>query len=297
MERRIPEGLRPTSECQWGVTQFRFACHALQGVSDLDGTFDALIRDRDGKLLPVLVPPDKQSLIAFPGADASPLPADYNPDDRYERIEGLPGADIPAFQWLLESASTDPEFREWFHGIHNEVVPDTRPDASWFSGGRSLPAIRRAFEWFYGSDEALGVSYDPDLEVSVLPNGDDFGKCTNSAHLMGRVFGGSVTGFLVRDNPEVTHDVVIDPGGHDYLVVNDRYVVDLWVSVYCHGTTEDGRRLPIVYDLRSEDLSEQALVASLYGNRDNWSVLESYPAPLPEPPFTDESLGESPLQC
>ncbi|MFB2351524.1 hypothetical protein, partial [Priestia megaterium] len=63
--------------------------------------------------------------------------------DRFDRIKWLPEADIPAFQSLLQSASTDPEFRQWYEGVHGVAMPDTRPDASCFSGGHSLSAIRR----------------------------------------------------------------------------------------------------------------------------------------------------------
>jgi hypothetical protein len=94
--------------------------------------------------------------------------------------------------------------------------------------------------------------------------------------MMAGKFGGTVSGFLADDNPEVSEDAIRDAGGHDFAVINNRYVVDLWIGVYTGSRDEGGRQYPCVYDLASDDPQEQTMNRALYGERRNWSILEDY---------------------
>lgn len=114
-------------------------------------------------------------------------------------------------------------------------------------------------ERLFGSDKAMGVYFtreDNDVRISLdehaamcdklgddmpgtisyLPNGGSAVCCTDYAaeiftRLPGRV---QIYGFANEDNP--TSKVAIDelhPGGHDFAVVDGRYIVDPWPRLVC----------------------------------------------------------------
>jgi hypothetical protein len=75
---------------------------------------------------------------------------------------------------------------------------------------------------------------------------------------------GRVRGFWVDDNPEAT-DVASVCDGHDFAVVDDRYVVDGW-AVHVEGITKQ-----VVWDLK--DSMEQAKILRLYGRPEKWTSI------------------------
>lgn len=140
----------------------------------------------------------------------------------------------------------------------------------------------------FGSDEALGVWFEtadgtryspaeldallqgcpeqeaPDTE-SFLPGGGSACCCTDYAchifcSLPGRV---QVFGFANQDNPtsRVAREQ-IHPGGHDFAVVDGRYVVDPWLRLVS-GCLEQ-----MVFDM--ECPLDTALVADIYGPKECW---------------------------
>ncbi|KXS55079.1 MAG: Uncharacterized protein AWU57_582 [Marinobacter sp. T13-3] len=263
-----------------GATTLRFLSHALGDLGDDWAITCALRRDSNAPA-PLLLHTPSGEALAFPGAWVVAAPASVAADPR-AALEHLPSADPELFQGLMEYAARDEAFQALYQSRHGHPVPSERPDASWFDGSRPLTEIRQAMDWFYGSDEALGVTLDPDTGESVLPNGESFGCCTNSAHLMAERFGGSVSGFMVDDNPAATDHTIDQAGGHDFAVVNDRYIVDLWIGVYTGSTGADGKVRPAVYDRQSTDPQEQATVRALYGDPACWTELERYPTPTME---------------
>ena len=141
----------------------------------------------------------------------------------------------------------------------------------------------------FGSDEALGVRFRLDSgemlslaqynlltegmpaedipgAESLLPDGGSAVCCTDYAgyifsQLPGRV---KIYGFANEDNPtsRVAREE-IHPGGHDFAVVDDRYIVDPWP-----------RLVPAVLEQMVFDLTnpqDQALALDVYGPRDCWS--------------------------
>ena len=122
-----------------------------------------------------------------------------------------------------------------------------------------------------------GPSFDPDENdrldepkdlLAFLPGEfGEMGNCTNCAHfVVDRLGGGDVYGFNVDDNP-VQSDEINACGGHDFAVINKRYIVDIWISLYT------GLSKQIVFDMEDErDLNR---IEFFYGNPENWSVFQN----------------------
>lgn len=143
----------------------------------------------------------------------------------------------------------------------------------------------------FGSDEALGVTFAtddgetltvaeyeamfaklgrdnmPDTE-SLLPHGGSAVCCTEyAAHIMRALFGRvRIVGFANEDNPDC--QVVKDelhPGGHDFAIVDDRFLVDPWCKLVVANDWQ------VTYDL--DDPEDKALALHRYGPRVNWAPL------------------------
>lgn len=150
-------------------------------------------------------------------------------------------------------------------------------------------AFKAQMEAQFGSDEALGVTFVLDsgpeqaLTVSefeamykslgdkmpgsqsLLPHGGSACCCTDYAvhiylALPGRV---QIFGFANEDNPtsrcarEQFH-----PGGHDFAVVDNRFIVDPWPRLVPCVMQE------MVFDM--EDPVEGAMALDVYGPRSCW---------------------------
>lgn len=151
--------------------------------------------------------------------------------------------------------------------------------------------FKEQMEAQFGSDKALGVTFRLDgkdgpgdvvsLEVfqkmlddlgddcpgaeSLLPHGGSACCCTDYAThiylaLPGRV---QIFGFANEDNPmsRVARER-IHPGGHDFAVVDSRYLVDPWP-----------RLVPGVLDQMTfdfQDPADAALLLDVYGPRHCW---------------------------
>lgn len=125
--------------------------------------------------------------------------------------------------------------------------------------------------------------------ASQFPNGLSATCCTNYAMhiftaLPGRV---QIYGFSNDRNPmsRVARDG-LHPGGHDFAVVDGRYIVDPWIRLVAG---EDG---PIVLDRRQP--ADAVAVIDTYGPQDCWGRMlkaeqfaqaSMLPAPVPRHPL------------
>lgn len=142
----------------------------------------------------------------------------------------------------------------------------------------------------FGSDEALGVHFLLDSggllsakeydaycnnnsntsfgAQSVFPDGTSAVCCTEYARQIYKAMPDRtvIFGFANIANPtsRVARDL-FHPGGHDFAVVDDRYIVDPWVRLVA------GRLLQIVFDL--QDPLEAANALDIYGPRACWKVM------------------------
>jgi hypothetical protein len=144
----------------------------------------------------------------------------------------------------------------------------------------------------FGSDESIGVTFEtedgqrltvgeyeemfkrlgdamPDT-VSLLPNGGSAVCCTDYAALIfsklpGRV---QIFGFANADNPtsRVARES-IHPGGHDFAVVDGRFIVDPWLRLVPCACQQ------MVFDLDNAEDGKFAL--DLYGPRNCWTRMET----------------------
>ena len=115
----------------------------------------------------------------------------------------------------------------------------------------------------FPSEEEIGVTYEEPDGYAILPGFGEMGRCTNCAHFaVHRVGRGSVRGFLIQNNSSVTHDAVLVAGGHDFAVIDNRYIIDLWISLYT------GEEMQVVYDLR--DPVDQGKIQEIYGDPEKW---------------------------
>ena len=81
--------------------------------------------------------------------------------------------------------------------------------------------------------------------------------CTHAALAAAQAFGGQVWGYLCEDNPQALAGRA--EGGHDFALVGERYLVDVWRLEF-----EDATRA--VYDL----VADATEVERIYGPRDRW---------------------------
>lgn len=113
------------------------------------------------------------------------------------------------------------------------------------------------------TDEAMGVTKDGD--ESVFPNGDSAVNCTCCAERMIELAGnGEIYGWPEDEN--VTSIVASDGQGHDFAVIDKRYLVDAWLKNVDGPAGYIGERA--VFDLDNE--GDLALVLRLYGDPGTW---------------------------
>lgn len=95
-------------------------------------------------------------------------------------------------------------------------------------------------------------------EEFLCPGVGSVGRCTNTAVYMADKLGGVVYGYSIDENPEAK--VGEAEFGHDFAVVDDRWLVDFWAK--------DTYRLPDLYDF--DDPAEKMEVRRLYGDPALW---------------------------
>lgn len=126
----------------------------------------------------------------------------------------------------------------------------------------------------FRSEEAIGITYEKPFpshedEYAMLPEGfGQMGRCTNCAlFVASRIPNAVVAGFRAEDpdqNPACTHEVIRTVMGHDFAVVEGRYIVDLWISLY------SGSEDRIVFDCL--DPEDREKIVEIYGNPACWNL-------------------------
>ena len=118
----------------------------------------------------------------------------------------------------------------------------------------------------YGSDDALGVAYDDDEEASLLPDGGRAASCFDCASYIRSLEPNTeIYGFWSRENTGWAGAILQD--GHDFAVVDHRYIVDPWIVETEHLSDR------AVFDLKNP--ADHAEVRRLYGDRRSWRQVES----------------------
>lgn len=158
----------------------------------------------------------------------------------------------------------------------------------------SPEAFCEEMETRFGSDEALGLYFVLDEDGSTLtlkefeqmrqampideipgmesrlPGGGSGTCCTDYAELIYNAFPGRVEiwGFANESNPDCQiAKEQWHPGGHDFAIVDHRFIVDPWprlVACTC---------MQMVFDLKDPYDAEKA--SKIYGSPKRWSRLEA----------------------
>lgn len=117
--------------------------------------------------------------------------------------------------------------------------------------------------WMGDETEEEKAEFDGDV-VSLFPDGGESVICTSWADdLVERLGGDRVTlvGYDALDNPDSAVSGVAD--GHDFAIVDGRYIVDGWVKFVECGLNASG-----VYDI--EDDNDLPEIKRLYGDATTW---------------------------
>lgn len=139
---------------------------------------------------------------------------------------------------------------------------------------------KQSLSSLFQSEEQIGVRYGdsstmqsreeysgpPDEydEIAWLPNDMYMGRCTHCARFVVKSLGeGEVYGFSVDENPVASEDIKAC-FGHDFAVVQGRYIVDIWTTLYA------GIEKQVVYDLR--DKRDHAKITEIYGDPKLWGM-------------------------
>ncbi len=125
-------------------------------------------------------------------------------------------------------------------------------------------ASRRAALAAFVRETVLQTVPDEGSDRARLPDGADAAVSSHGALYMQECLGGVIMGYFHNDNPSALLGEA--EGGHDFLLVDGRFIVDLW------GYDYDGRVPEGVLDL--DDPRDAAFITALYGSRDSWVVTE-----------------------
>ncbi len=120
----------------------------------------------------------------------------------------------------------------------------------------------------FGNDDNYDIRFEENYG-SLFPDGTSAVFCTNYAIQVQRLLPDHhviVVGFSNEDNPDCDAAKENWGDGHDFAIVDDRYLVDPWARLV------EAVRDQIVYDL--EDADDLLLVEKIYGPRKNWKMVK-----------------------
>lgn len=121
---------------------------------------------------------------------------------------------------------------------------------------------------------------DDDTYCSLPGNAGEAVVCSNSARFLQKIVGGKVLGFWAKDNPGTSMEELAD--GHDFLLVNGRYIVDYWVKKI-EGVSDRA-----VLDLQRH--ADRKIARKMYGLKSKWKFSESALADDVEDPNWEEKI-------
>lgn len=136
---------------------------------------------------------------------------------------------------------------------------DEGSDRRGIAGPSPSPEALRLASLF-DTDEKMGATYDEEEGCSYLPGNLSYGICTHSAayvlHTLGK---GEIWGSSEDDNPGEAVKLV---GGHDWAVIDRRYIVDPWLHTFT------GESDQLVFDLKNP--ADKEAILHWYGPPSTW---------------------------
>jgi hypothetical protein len=130
--------------------------------------------------------------------------------------------------------------------------------------GRDEPMSMMEFEAHKAKNPGFAENGDYKVE---MPDGSSTVVCTNYAIHIERTLPGRVqrAGFFCGAIPDCEFSKRDYAEGHDFAIVDDRYLVDPWLKLVYDEADE-----PVVYDL--QDPAQAAQAAAMYGDRSLWEL-------------------------
>lgn len=116
-------------------------------------------------------------------------------------------------------------------------------------------------------DQAVSCNFSMEDDCRVFPSGEPMYVCTSWALDVRERLGEErvrIFGFFSEQNPSAL--ISKDYDGHDFAVVDGRYIVDGW-SGYA-SLERPGRASPGVFDLLDSD--DHVEIVRVYGARGSW---------------------------
>lgn len=129
-----------------------------------------------------------------------------------------------------------------------------------------VATTKNDLETLFGNRSSYGVSES----ATTLPDGEDFDNATAICRYVRRALGdrAALYGFLFDDNPTARVSDTL-AGGHDFAVVDHRYIVDGSVPF----TPSLGIRRA-VFDLA--DAADRTIIDRLYGDMCTWERMITF---------------------
>jgi hypothetical protein len=117
-------------------------------------------------------------------------------------------------------------------------------------------------ERHFGDEDVYGIWIEPEEERCLLPDGGSAVVCTDLATFIANQMPhrAEIYGYFADDNEGAETNEHAD--GHDFVLLDDRYIIDPWLSHVAGATPRT------VFDL-VEDAAE---VRRWYGSRENWTL-------------------------
>jgi hypothetical protein len=103
--------------------------------------------------------------------------------------------------------------------------------------------------------------YDENEGCWIFRGGGSCCCCTDSAIKVAKYFGGRVVGYFMVNNRQASISAD-NYGGHNFALIDDRFVVDYWSYRVARLIKKP------VLDLRIK--GDRVLAKLLYGDRDSW---------------------------
>jgi len=122
----------------------------------------------------------------------------------------------------------------------------------------TLEELRAAVNEVWGRHERWEAAHPGRYRPLVCEGVGLIGRCTDTSVWLADRLGGQVHGYQHKDNPTAVMGEA--EGGHDFVVVADRWLVDWWAK--------DTYQMRDLYDMKNQGDMEEVL--KLYGAPEKW---------------------------
>ena len=175
--------------------------------------------------------------------------------------------------------------KEYIRLIFYDIFMLTQPDLKGYSThkkGFQSEKDEFSAEFLNRNETYWGIETNTEGESTFISSGYSGTQCTGFAHAISKRMPTrtKIYGFQEEDNP--LSEIGRLTGGHDFVVIDNRYIIDPWLIEVESGriTTKSGTIINLnsqgVFDL--EDVADKYLILMLYGSKENWKRMDGIEA-------------------